>query len=247
VGRLRDAGIELAITGSQPSRGLRALIERLAITTPVAALDGARLVRPDLSPLLQHPLEDHVASAVIASMERHGTSVWVYQEDDWLVRRADAQVACEQAAVHFSPVIVERWEGVVRDVLRIIALGEPEALERCEDDLRGFYAQISIARSRPSSLAVMHPRANPGEVAMALSLHLGIPAAEIATIGGATGDVHMFRESGLSIAMGHACAAVQRQAHFITRSSDDEGFAYGVETWVLTAHGASRTAAAQRR
>ena len=99
VGLLRDGGIELAIIGGQPPRGLRPLIERLAITTPVAALDGARLVRPDLSSLEQHPLDDRVASAVIASMERHGAVVWIYQEDDWLVWRADAHVAVEHRAL----------------------------------------------------------------------------------------------------------------------------------------------------
>jgi hydroxymethylpyrimidine pyrophosphatase-like HAD family hydrolase len=233
IGHLRAAGIELAILGCRPPRGLLPLIERLAISTPVAALDGATLVRPDLSSLDQHPLEDRVALAVIAAMERHGAVVWVYQEDDWLVRRADAQVAREQAAVQFPPRIVERWEGAVRDVLKIVGLGESGALERCEADLRDIHARIAVARSRPGALEVMHPRANPGEVAMALSRYLGIPAAGIATIGCAPCDVHMFRESGLSIAMGHACAAVQRQADFITRSSDDEGFAHGVETWVL--------------
>jgi hydroxymethylpyrimidine pyrophosphatase-like HAD family hydrolase len=43
----------------------------------------------------------------------------------------------------------------------------------------------------------------------------------------------MFRECGLAIAMGQSEAAVQRQAHDITRSNDADGFAYAVETWVL--------------
>lgn len=240
---LRDAGIELAITSGLPPRGLRALIERLAITTPIAAFDGGRLVRPDLSLLEQHPLDEHVAAAAIACLERPGVDVWVYQGDDWLVRRTDERSAREQAAVQFPPEIVERWDGVVREAVKIVAASEEGgALSPCEMDLRDLYAQASAVRSRPGALEVMHPRANPGEVAKALSRRLGIPPAAIATIGGAASDVHMFRESGLSIAMGHACAAVQRQAHFITRSSDDEGFAYAVETWVLTASSARQAA-----
>jgi hydroxymethylpyrimidine pyrophosphatase-like HAD family hydrolase len=55
----------------------------------------------------------------------------------------------------------------------------------------------------------------------------------MAAIGHAPKDVLMFRECGVAIAMGQAGAAVQRQAHFITRSNADEGFAHAVETWVL--------------
>ncbi|WP_437800010.1 HAD family hydrolase [Sorangium sp. So ce693] len=70
--------------------------------------------------------------------------------------------------------------------------------------------------------------------------HLGISGAAIAAIGELPDHVFMFRESGLSIAMGHARAVVQRQARFITLSNDDEGFAHAVETWLLTASGGQR-------
>ena len=52
---------------------------------------------------------------------------------------------------------------------------------------------------------------------------------------GTPGDALMFRENGLRIAVGHACAALQRRADFITRSNTEDGFAYAVETWVLSA------------
>ncbi|WP_441287585.1 HAD hydrolase family protein [Sorangium sp. KYC3313] len=68
--------------------------------------------------IFQHPLDNGAAAVVIATLERHGADVWVYQGDDWLVRRADApRVALEQAAVQVLPRVVERREGVVGHVL----------------------------------------------------------------------------------------------------------------------------------
>jgi len=80
---------------------------------------------------------------------------------------------------------------------------------------------------------VTHPKANKGTVATTLSKMLSVPPAEIATIGDMPNDVLMFRESGVSIAMGNASADVQRQARFVTASYNDEGFAKAVERYVL--------------
>lgn len=233
---LREAGVALAITSGRPPRGLRTLIEQLAITTPISTFDGGRLVRPDLSMIEQHPLDDRVAEAMIPILEHHGADVWVYLDNEWLVRRASAQVVREQAITELAPTIVPRWTGVVRGAVKIVAVSDdPDTLGRCEADLASLCAHAATVRSQPGHLDVTHPRANKGEVARSLARLLGLPIEALATIGGAPSDVHMFRESGLAIAMGHACAALQRQAHFITRSSSDEGFACAVETWILTA------------
>src|SRR5262245_34004611 len=60
-----------------------------------------------------------------------------------------------------------------------------------------------------------------------------MPLESIATIGDQPNDVLMFKRSGLSIAMGNASPEVQRQANYVTTSSEDEGFANAVERFVL--------------
>jgi Cof subfamily protein (haloacid dehalogenase superfamily) len=236
VRRLRDRQIEVAITSGRPPRGLRALIGALQITTPVGGFGGGMLVRPDLSVLEQHVLGDGVARAVIETMERQGLDVWVYQGDAWLVRHPEAvSVADEAARLAFAPEPVDRWDDRLHAAVKIAGLSESvDALGRCEADLEGLQPYAAVVRSPSCALAVMHPRANTGELVRTLSSRLGISPAAIAAIGHAPRDALMFRECGLAIAMGQAGAAVQRGARFITRSNDDEGFAYAVETWILS-------------
>ena len=235
VDRLREARIELAITSGRPPRGVRPLIDALRITAPVCGFNGGMLVRPDLSLIEQHVMGDGVARAVIASMERHGLEVWVYQGHAWLVRRPDtSHVAHEGATVQFAPELVERWDDRVHAPVEIVGLGDDaEALARCEADLQAHRAYVAVVGSRGRSLVVTHPSANTGELVRTLSRRLGIRADAVAAIGHAGNGVLMFRECGLAIAMGHAGAAVQRWAHFITRSNDADGFAYAVDRWIL--------------
>jgi len=46
-------------------------------------------------------------------------------------------------------------------------------------------------------------------------------------------DVLMFNKSGMSIAMGNASKEVQEKANFVTRSNEENGFAFAVEKFVL--------------
>ena len=62
---------------------------------------------------------------------------------------------------------------------------------------------------------------------------MGIPLAEIATIGDGSNDVAMFERSGLSIAMGNASAEVRGAADFVTDSNREDGFANAIEKFIL--------------
>jgi hydroxymethylpyrimidine pyrophosphatase-like HAD family hydrolase len=109
-----------------------------------------------------------------------------------------------------------------------------DLVARCERDARdSLGAKASAARSQPYYLDVTHPDANKGTVVTTLSKLLSVPAGEIATIGDMPNDVLMFRQSGLSVAMGNASAEVKAQADLVTDSYDNEGFAKAIEHFIL--------------
>ncbi len=74
-----------------------------------------------------------------------------------------------------------------------------------------------------------HPKANKGEVVLAMSELLNTPVDQIATIGDMPNDVLMFRKSGVSIAMGNASPEVQKSATYVTAPNEQEGFAEAME------------------
>jgi Cof subfamily protein (haloacid dehalogenase superfamily) len=237
VARLRDAGIAFAITSGRPPRGMSMLVEPLALTTPVAAFNGGMLVEPDLTTVLvQRTLPPSVATQVIDFLLRAALDVWVYCGNEWYLRRRDApHAAREQATVRFEPTVIADLHGVVDRVAKIVGVGDDLPLVgRCEAELRRMLGgEASAARSQPYYLDVTHPDANKGSVVRDLSQRLGVPRAQIATIGDMPNDVLMFDVGGVSIAMGNASPEVQRHAHFVTTSNEDEGFANAIDRFVL--------------
>jgi Cof subfamily protein (haloacid dehalogenase superfamily) len=233
---LREAQIRFAVTSGRPHKGMAMLIEPLRLDTPIAGFNGGLFVRPDLSVIEERTLAPDVAAGTVDLILGHGLDVWVYAGNDWLVRDAKApHVDREAWTVKFPPKVVRDFDGALDKVVKIVGVSDDHDLvQRCEADAQAAIgAHATAARSQPYYLDVTHHDANKGFVADYLSRSLGIPRAEIATIGDQPNDVLMFRRSGFSIAMGNASDEVKRQASATTESYDDEGFAHAVERFIL--------------
>ena len=236
VKALEAAGIAFAITSGRPPRGMAMLIGPLALRTPVAGFNGGIFVRPDMTIMSEHLLAADVAERAVQLILQRGMDAWVYSGKDWLVRDPQApHVAREQWTVKFAPTVVDNFQSAIDRVVKIVGVSDDlDLVASCEKDAQDILgAKASAARSQPYYLDVTHPDANKGTVVKTLSTRLTIPISEIATIGDMPNDVLMFRNSGLSIAMGNASPEVQAQADLVTDSYDDEGFAKAMERFIL--------------
>jgi Cof subfamily protein (haloacid dehalogenase superfamily) len=240
--RLHDAGIQFSVTSGRPPRGMAMLIEPLKLVQPLAAFNGGVLIQPDLATVVdQNFLPAGVPEQVIEVIEKHGLDVWIYTATDWFVRDVNgAHVAREQWTVKFPPKVVKNFDGLLGRVAKIVGVSDNlEGVAKCEKDVQqAGGTHVSAARSQPYYLDVTHPRANKGEVVLAISKLLNIPAEQIATLGDMPNDVLMFKKSGVSIAMGNASKEVQGSATYVTATNEDEGFAKAIEEFVLNARSA---------
>jgi hydroxymethylpyrimidine pyrophosphatase-like HAD family hydrolase len=161
---------------------------------------------------------------------------WLYTDRDWFVRDPGAyRVDREERTVRFAPKVTPTFDGLFDRAAKIVGISEnTETVARCEENVQAkFGATVSAARSQPFYLDVTHPDANKGEVVRLASEYLGFPRQGIATIGDMVNDITMFRQSGLSIAMGNASPEVQRAATYVTASNEEEGFALAVDDFIL--------------
>jgi Cof subfamily protein (haloacid dehalogenase superfamily) len=237
--RLGGAGITFAIISSRPPRGLRMLIEPLALTTPMAGFNGGAFVTPKLLLTREHLLEPALARRAVELIAARGAQPWVFTVRDWLVRDADAPyVAHERRTVQFEPVVVAEFGDALDAAGKIVAVSEDfELLKKLEAEARAtFGGEASVARSQPYYLDFTHPLANKGVALIEFSKLLAIPAEEIAVIGDGGNDVAMFARAGLAIAMGNASEEVRGAADLVTGSNREDGFAGAVERFILGGH-----------
>ena len=236
VHSLRGAGIRFAVTSGRPPKGMAMLLDPLQLDTPIAGFNGGLVVKPDFTIIDQKTVPADVAARSVELLRAHGLDVWVYRGNDWLVGKADGpHVEHEAWTVKFSPKVVADVAEKLDQVSKIVGVSDDlDRVQRCEADAKATFGQRATAnRSQPYYLDVTNKDANKGAVVEFLSRHLGVPAAEIATIGDQPTDVPMFQRSGFSIAMGNASDQVKAQASVVTESYNDEGFAKAMERFIL--------------
>jgi hypothetical protein len=236
VARLGQAGILFAVTSGRPPRGMSMLIEPLHLTTPISAFNGGLIVAPDMTVIEQKEIAEGLVAPTLRLMSDAGLGTWLYRGADWYVLDAAApHVAREAWTVKFEPTVVADFDGLHRGVAKIVGVSDDhDAVDRATHAATAQLGdKVTAAQSQPYYLDVTHPDANKGNVVAFLSKHLAIATEQIATIGDMPNDVAMFKKSGLSIAMGNASAEVRSQAHAVTTSNEEEGFAKAVERVLL--------------
>jgi Cof subfamily protein (haloacid dehalogenase superfamily) len=234
---LQQAGADFAITSGRPPRGMKMLIEPLALKTPIAGFNGGVFVQPDLTVIETRTLDPAAARKTAELIEKAGLDVWLYTPDDWFIRDPDApHVAREAWTVKFDAKVVKPYsDELFEKIVKIV--GVSDDLDRVAQTERTAQQELgqtaSAARSQPYYLDVTHPKANKGAVIETLSRLLKVRPEEIATLGDMPNDVLMFEKSGFSVAMGNASDEVKSKASATTDSYEDEGFAKAVERLIL--------------
>jgi Cof subfamily protein (haloacid dehalogenase superfamily) len=230
--RLHEAGIGFTIVSSRPSIGMGFLIAPLAITLPVGAFNGSSIVDPELKPIEQHLIPASVAQRSLDVLNQFGVDIWLFTNEKWLTRNPDGEyVPHEKLAIKHDPTIVADFAPYLASACKIVGASSDAALlKRCEAAMQEAVGQQATAvRSQTYYLDVTPSGHDKGTFVEAMAKRLKISTGAVATIGDMQNDLAMFKNSGLSIAMGNATDDVKKQASQVTSTNEDEGFARAID------------------
>ncbi len=223
---------------------VRDLVKRLAVREPYACFNGALILGIDETVLHKVSMVPADAQAVADRILSRGFDLWVWTENDWFVTSTDGpHVAHHEQEMGRKATLLTNHDVTQLGVLKLVGVSDDaEALAAAEKEMAGMGIEsVSATRSSPYYLDVTAAEANKGTVVLTIAELLHIPAQQIATIGDMTTDTLMFRQSGVSIAMGNAFPYVKALATYVTTSNEDDGFSYAMDHFVL---GAPQTQAA---
>jgi len=232
VRRLKEAGIGFTIVSSRPTLGMHFLIEPLALTLPFGSFNGSSIVDPALNPIEQHVISAATAQRSIDVLHEFGVDIWLFSSDQWLTRNPGGEyVPHEKRAIRHDPVIVDDFAPYLSSACKIVgASSNAPLLQRCEAAMKqAVGGQATAVRSQSYYLDVTPPGQDKGTFVESVARRLGIPTAEVATIGDMQNDLPMFARSGVSFAMGNATDDVKQRATHVTASNEDDGFAKAME------------------
>ncbi|HLG81195.1 MAG TPA: HAD family hydrolase [Bradyrhizobium sp.] len=233
VQKLHQAGIGFTITSSRPTIGMHFLVDPLEITLPVGPFNGSSIVAPDMQPIEQHLLPEAATRRSLEMLSDFGIDIWLFTNRQWLTRNGSGEyVPREKLAIKADPTIVDDFTPYVESACKVVgSTSDATLLIRCEQAMQQeLGAEAMAVRSQTYYLDVTPPGHNKGTFVQAMAGRLGIATDAVATIGDMQNDIAMFKESGMSFAMGNASDDVKSHAKRITASNEEDGFALAMET-----------------
>lgn len=232
--KLYERGIALSLASSRPPRSITPLADALELSGAFAAFNGALVVKRDGEVLARSVISASIIASVRAIADNLGLAVWLYDELDWWAPWRDAFVDREEHTSGFSARLEGYTDRITRDANKLTVVGNPDLVAQAEQRiLDTMTTEVSASRSKPRFLDVTAYGIHKGTVVVRLAGLVSIPTDHVAVIGDGPNDIEMFKQAGLSIAMGQAVDEVKENASHVTGSNDDEGWASGIEKYVL--------------
>jgi Cof subfamily protein (haloacid dehalogenase superfamily) len=235
--RLYERGILLSLASSRPPRSIRPLAESLALDSPFAAFNGALLITADGEVKGRSIIPAPTTARIKRVADEFGLGVWAYDEVEWWAPWRDAFVDREEHTSGFGPKIDGYGERLKGEFNKLTVVGKPELVAEAEKRiLKEVGGEVSASRSKPRFLDVTAHGIHKGTVVIRLAEVFKVSTGQVAVIGDGPNDVEMFRQAGMSIAMGQGVDEVILAASYITSSNDSDGWSRGIEKYVLGAY-----------
>lgn len=115
-------------------------------------------------------------------------------------------------------------------IYKVMVVTRPENMEKIEQAKQAVAGklELSMASSHPNNLEFTSIEANKGKAIQRYQQFMNMKFDEIYAFGDGGNDVEQFKVATTSVAMANAPIDVQKQADLITKTNDENGFAYAV-------------------
>ena len=90
---------------------------------------------------------------------------------------------------------------------------------------------VYVTSSTEHNIEVNHPEAQKGFAVEFFARQHGIPMDQVMVLGDQLNDLSMMQRAGISVAMGNADEEVKKVCRFVTRTNNEHGVAYAIQTW----------------
>jgi Cof subfamily protein (haloacid dehalogenase superfamily) len=233
--RTRASGAHVIVVTGRMFRAVRPYLEQAGLDDPVVCYQGAVVADPASGELLLHvpiPLEAarEAMNAVIAA----GFHLNCYVDDLLYVAEETPEARRYADFQHLEIHVVgdlRRW--LDRPPTKLVAVGDPDALDRLEAELKPRFAgRLFISKSLPYFLEFAHPDVSKGSGLAFVAGRLGFSAAETVACGDGENDRELLDWAGFGVAVANAHDDVLARAALVVPSVQEEGVAALLESYL---------------
>jgi len=216
-------------------RAVRPYLEQAGLDDLVVCYQGAVVAEPTTGEFLLHapiPLPD--AQEALAAVMEAGFHINAYVDDELYVaaptKEAHAYADLNKVEMH---VVGDLREWLAEPPTKLVAVGDPHALDNLEDVLKPRFAgQLFVSKSLPHFLEFAHPDVNKGAGLTFLAERLGFTPEKTVACGDGENDRELLEWAGFGVAVANAHEDVLARADLVVPSVQEQGVAALLEAYL---------------
>jgi len=216
-------------------RAVRPYLAQAGLDDLVVCYQGAVVAEPQSGRWLRHvPIPLELARETIGALHEEGFGLNCYVDDELYVAevRPEARRYADFQHLEIHAVgDLGRW--LDRDPTKLVAVGDPEALDELEEQLKPRFAgRLFISKSLPYFLEFAHPDVSKGSGLAFVAERLGFGPEETIACGDGENDRELLHWAGFGVAVANAHPDVLERADLIVPSVQEEGVALLLESYL---------------
>jgi Cof subfamily protein (haloacid dehalogenase superfamily) len=235
LARTRASGAHVVVVTGRMFRAVRPYLEQAGLDDLVVCYQGAVVADPTTGEFLLHvpiPLAEarEAMDAVIAA----GFHLNCYVDDLLYVAELTPEARRYADFQHLEIHVVgdlRLW--LDRDPTKLVAVGDPHALDELEQELKPRFAgRLFISKSLPYFLEFAHPSVSKGSGLDFVAERDGFGPAETVACGDGENDRELLDWAGFGVAVANAHEDVIARADLVIPSVQEEGVALLLEAYL---------------
>lgn len=228
-------GIHVVLATGRNFSSAQGFAKLLGIQLPVITYNGALIALNWTKRLVDLPLDINLVRHLLQELQNRGYYIKVYLNDKLYVQQAkeETYVFSKKHDIPFIEVGNNQLTKISENPHKIVVIDEVEEINQLDRNLIDWKSVLSIYKSSPDGLEIVHQNASKSKALSYLCAQLGIERSQTMAIGNEGNDLDMIRWAELGIAMGNATEEVKQNAQWITRSNEELGVAYALKHFLL--------------
>ena len=232
---MRETGAHVIVVTGRMFRAVRPYLEETGLDDPVICYQGAVVADPRSGEFLRHvPIPRAQAIEAMDAVVAAGFHLNCYVDDRLYVAEVTSEARAYADFQHIDiHEVGDLREWLEADPTKLVAVGDPAALDRLEAVLKPRFAgKLFVSKSLPNFLEFAHPDVSKGAGLQFVAGRLGFRPEETVACGDGENDRELLDWAGFAVAVANAHDEILARADLVVPPVTDEGVAALMEAYL---------------
>lgn len=217
-------GVPFIPVSARPPLAITPYMEQLNNPSPIICYSGALILDNNLNPLYNVTIEKADQQALDEILKNYNhMGINHYVQSDWFSN--DPNHPAVQREARITNLQSTKKPDKLIQANKVLIMGEANEILALETLLKAQFPQLSIHRSLPEYLEIMHKSATKANAIRFMEKSLNVTGEEVIAFGDNFNDLDMLEYAGLSVAMDNAPDEIKAVAKRVTTTNNEDGIA----------------------